>query len=217
VAPASMVEPIARAAVQLTAGRSVSGVPVSTMALMKGALRIMFWSKLRTTAAVALTGALLCGSGFLGYRAMGRQQVAPSGQEPTKRGVSDAKPASAVPSDVDSQELAALGKARMELAKKLRDLSRQLWESGETSITDYLAAQRRFDEVVAEVMVKTDADRIQLLERTVAGFKRLEDHFQVLHRAGQVRESDVLVVELGRLDAEYDLAKARARAGGHSK
>jgi hypothetical protein len=189
-ATASAVEPIVRAAVQCASNGSVSGVPTSVMALTKGALSIMFWSKLRTTAAVALTGALLCGSGMLGYRAMGRQPVSSSGQEPTKRGGSDGKPASEAPSDVDSPELAALGKRRVDLAQKMRDSAFRLYQEGEMSVVDYLAAQKRYDEVVADVTVKTDADRIRFLERQVATLKQIEDRTRELFRRAIVTRVD---------------------------
>ena len=149
----------------------------------------MFWSKLKITAAVALTGALLCGSGFLGYRAMGRQQVPASGQERTKREGPDGKRLAAPPSDVDSTELAALGQARMELAKKIHDSSFRLYQEGEISVVDYLAAQKRYDEVVAEVMVKTDADRIRFLERQVVTLKQIEDRTRELLRRRMLSSS----------------------------
>ena len=108
-----------------------------------------------------------------------------------------------------STDLEAIGQARVAVAKKLRDASMTLWQQGEISITEYLLAQKRYDEVVAEVMVKTDADRIQFLERRVAGLKQLEEAGRKLYRSGMIRQSDVFSAELARLDAEYDLAKAR--------
>jgi RNA polymerase sigma factor (sigma-70 family) len=217
VASASMVDSIARAAVLLGSGDAASGVPASVMTLMKGALRGMFGSKLKTTAAVALTGTILCGSGWLGYRAMGRQPVSPSEQERTKRERSDGKPVAAPPADVDSPELAALGKARMEVTLNMRDAAASLYQGGEASFVNYLTAQKRYDEVVADVTVKTDADRIRFLERQVSTLKQIEEFTRKRREQAQGTLFDELAAELARLDAEYALAKARAKVVSKGK
>jgi RNA polymerase sigma factor (sigma-70 family) len=219
LAATSMVEPIVQAALQVASGGSASGAPAAVTALTKGALRIMFWGKLKTTAAVALTGTLLCSTGMLGYRAMGRQQVHASapGQQPTKPGGPGAKQVAATPSGAESPELAALGRARIELARELRDSAHRLWSEGEMSLAEYLDVQERYNKVVAEVNVKTDADRIQYFERLVAGSKQLEDRVRLLHRAGHARLTDVHMIELTRLDAEYALVKAKLKVDGTVK
>jgi hypothetical protein len=152
----------------------------------------------------------------LGYRAMGRQPVSPSGQEPAKSAGPDEKRASAAPSDVDSPELAALGTRRMDLAKKMLDSAFRLYQEGEMSVVDYLAAQKRHDEVVADVTVKTDADRIRFLERQVTTLKQIEDRTRELFRRALVTQVDGDLAELARLDAEYALAKLKAKVRGQS-
>jgi RNA polymerase sigma factor (sigma-70 family) len=213
----SMVEMTVQAALRLASGEPAPGVATSVIALMKGALRIMFWSKVKTTAAVAMTGALLCGTGVLGYRAMGRQQVSPSGQSGTKRERSDVTRSAAPPSDPESAELVALGKARIELAERIRNSVFTLFKEGEATVGDYLAAQKRYDEVVAEVMITTDADRVRFLERQVAGLKQVEDHVRQLFDRGQVQRFDADRAKLARLDAEYALAKAKAKVISNAK
>ncbi len=93
----------------------------------------------------------------------------------------------------------------------------RLFHEGEIGITEYLTAQKHFDEVVADVMVKTDADRVRHLESQVAGLKQLEDRARKLHASGMIRESDVLTLELARLDAEYALLQAKLKTATTSK
>jgi outer membrane protein TolC len=118
-----------------------------------------------------------------------------------------------VASGEETPELAALGKARMEVARRMRDTAEQLYRNGQASFVNYLAMQKRYDEVVADVTVRTDADRIRFLERQVDLLKRIEEHSRQLHMAGQGTQLDVLTAELARLDAEYALTKARTKTG----
>ena len=214
-ASALLVQRVVRAAVLFASGQPVSGVSGTVMALTKGALRIMFWSKLRTTAALGVAGVLLCGTGMMGYRAMGRQQVPTSapGQQPTKEEGPAATRTLAAPSEVESPELVELGRARVEVARKLHDAAFRLWQAGEIRTRDYLDAQKRFNDVVAEVNVKTDADRVRFFESLVAGSRQIEARIRQLHSKDQVTLSDMHMVELSRLDAEYGLAKAKLKVG----
>ena len=74
-----------------------------------------------------------------------------------------------------------------------------------------LGWQNRYYEVVGEVLVKTDADRVRFLEFRVATLKRTEHFVKELFKAGQAGFPDVLAVELDRLEAEDRLETARAK------
>ena len=216
---APLVQRVVRAAVLFASGQPVPGTSGKVMALTKGALGIMFWSKLKMTVAIGLAGVLLCVTGVMGYRAMGRQQVPTSApnKQPTRHEGPAATRIVAAPSEVDSPELVELGRARVELARKLHNAAFRLWQAGEIRTKDYLEAQKRFNDVVAEVNVKTDADRIRFFESLVAGSRQIEDRIRQLHSKGQVTLSDMHMVELSRLDAEYGLAKARSKVGHPAK
>ena len=138
---------------------------------------MMFWTRLRTYAAIVLAGALLSGTGLVGYRAMGRAQApaAAAGQQPEGRAGPAAKPAAPTATGTAFSELDAIGKARVEVARKLRDAAERTWREGESGLVDYLTALKRYDEVVADVVVKTEADRIRFLERQVATLKQIEE------------------------------------------
>jgi hypothetical protein len=219
VPSASQVETTVQAALGIASGQASLGATVSAIALTEGALSIMFWSKLKTTAAAALACALLCSTGLMGYRAMGRHQLSEPAAKQQHRDSAqpEVREATQVTSGAEPPELTALGNARIEVARRMRDAAERLWRAGERSLLDYLAAQKRYDEVVADVMVKTDAERLRFLERQVDTLKRIEEYSRRLYREGQAPQLDVLTAELARLDAEYALAKAKMRAGPRTK
>jgi hypothetical protein len=216
---ASLVETTVQAAVGIASGRAMLGATASAIALMEGVMRIMFWSRLKLTATAALACALLCGTGLVSYRAMGRLQAPEpaAGRQRTDSARLDVKQAPPVAAGAEAPELAAIGNARMEVARRMRDAAELLWRNGERTLMDYLAVQKRYDEVVANVTVKTEADRIRFLERQVDTLKRIEEQTRRSYRTGQVSQLDVLTAELARLDAEYALAKAKVKAGPAAK
>ena len=93
--------------------------------------------------------------------------AAASEQQPASR-TDPRKPAAPASSHAESPELDAIGKARIGLATNCA-MRRIAVAKGEISIAEYLSVQKRYDEVVADVMVKTDADRIHFFERQLAG------------------------------------------------
>jgi len=176
-------------------------------------------NKIKTTGAIVMAGVFVTGTSPLGHRALGLPQAsAGAGKQQSGAGVApDGKVSATAPSDFESPELGAIGKARIEVAGKLRDATERLYRGGEVSIVEYLNAQKRYDEVVADVMVRTAADRVRYLEHRVATHKKIEDATRELFRRAHVTERDALTAELARLDAEYALAKARADARSSSK
>jgi RNA polymerase sigma factor (sigma-70 family) len=205
-----MVETTVQAALGLASGRAATA---SAIALTEGVLKMMFWTRLRTSAAIVLAGTLLSGAGLVGYRAMGRVQApaAPAGQQPDGRAGPAGKPAAPTATGTAFSELDAIGKARVEVARKLRDAAERQWRVGERSLGDYLTAMKRYDEVVADVVVRTESDRIRFLERQVATLKQIEEAIRKRYDSGQVTQTDVLTAELARLDAEYAVAIAKAK------
>ena len=209
----SLLETTVHAALRLASGKADIGATASAVSLMEGVLKIMFWSKFKMIVPFVLGGALLCGTGLIGYRTMGRPQAAAAAGKQQPRAQVDREGKALVPlsSGSESPELDAIGKVRIAVAEKLRDAANQQWEKGEINVLEYLTAQKRYDEVVADVTVKTDADRVQFLERGVKTLKQYEDGMREHFRHGLVSQREVLTVELARLDAEYALAKARTR------
>lgn len=120
-----------------------------------------------------------------------------------------------IPAGFESPNLEAIGKARIGIAAKLRDETKLLWQGGEINVVEYLNAEKRYGEVVADVTVKTEADRVRYLKHLIATLKKIEDATRELHRTSQATQRDILTAELARLDAEYVLAKANAQS--HSK
>jgi RNA polymerase sigma factor (sigma-70 family) len=218
VTPAALLETTVLAGLQLASGQAEIGAASSVIALTEGVLKFMFWSKLKLTAPVALASALLCGTAMIGYRAMGLPQgpEAAGKQQPRTSADLEVKPIGRPAFHSESSELNAIGKARIAVATKLRDAAKQLWQGGQINVTEYLTSQKRYDEVVADVTMVTDADRVRFLERQVRTLKQIEDGTKELFRMGSVTQQELLTTELARLDAEYALAKAKARALGNT-
>ncbi len=215
----SLLETTVHAALRLASGRADIGATASAVSLMEGVLKVMLWSKLKMIVPFVLGGALLCGTGLIGYRAMGRPQTpaAAGKQQPRAPVDPEGKPLAPLSTSFESPELDAIGKARMSVAETLRVAAYRQWQIGRISVSEYLTAQKSCDKVVADVTVKTDADRVQFLERVVKTLKQYEDVTRESFRKGMVQQFDVLTVELARLDGEYALAKAKLKARVSSK
>ena len=96
------------------------------------------------------------------------------------------------------------------IALELREFARRLLAEGETSFSDFVAAERRYLEIRLEV-TRSESDRVRFLEEELSRMKQLEKQAQVLFRNGQATQSDLKRSELARLDIEYALAKLRAK------
>jgi len=214
--PATLAEMTTHAAVQLVASRVATGTMASVGSLTEGVLRVMFWNKLKVITAGILVGGLCTGTALLAYWPAGLHQgrsPTPQAEAPAKDGAG-ASPRPIVPDSAGTQSLSPNAKARLDVAKKLRD---QMYESLQVDptrgFTEFLRWQNRYYEVVDEVLVKSDADRVRFLEHRVATLKRTENFVRELFKRGGVRRTDVLATELDRLEALDRLEKARAKIG----
>jgi DNA-directed RNA polymerase specialized sigma24 family protein len=215
---ASLAEITTHRAVQFLSSRAVTGTTASVGSLAEGALRIMFLNKLKLIAAGALAGGLLAATTILAFWSEVRQQDHPPVEPaaaPTKEG-GEVKPRPSDPASADAPTLSANAKARLDVAKKLRDAILDRWEiDPSTSFSDVLTGQNRLDEVIAEVLVKTDADGVRFLEHRLASLKRIEHFIAELRKNGFMGSAEPLSVELYRLEAEDRLEKARAKLGAN--
>jgi RNA polymerase sigma factor (sigma-70 family) len=210
--PALLEEATVLAALRIAGGRGLAQrADSSAVALMEGLLRTMFWNKLKLIATVMLTGSMITGTVLLGHRAMGIPQAA-APDDGKKRSTTAGKPEA----DLDfaafsgRESLSPALKARIEVAKELRDNMFRLWQEGELRLAEYLAWQRRYEDVVAEA-VTNDRARVQFLERRVSGTRQLEKMVAELYQKGQVSKVETLMVKLERLEAEDALGKAKLK------
>ncbi len=113
------------------------------------------------------------------------------------------------------QSLSPTAKARLDVAKKVRVQTLEWYRVDPTrwGFTEVLTWQNRYGEVVGEVLVKSDADRVRFLEHRVATLKRIEQFIREVFKNGQVSPLDVSAAELCRLEAEDRLEQARAKVG----
>jgi RNA polymerase sigma factor (sigma-70 family) len=210
--PASLTTITVENALRFAAGKGATGPMASTIALMEGALRVMFVSKLKSIAALGLAaGALIGGGALVGHGAMGRAQVATAAvkPEPVDQAGLQVQPGDEVLSG--AKRLSPSAQARIDASKTLRDTMMRRFTDGEIDAITYLQAQRRYNDVVVDVGEKTVADRVHFLELLVRGLKSFEHLAGEMRAAGRGHDIDRLVIESERLEAEEALANARAK------
>ena len=210
--PASLTAMTVENALGFGAGQGATGPMAPIIAMMEGALRVMFLSKLKLIAAVGLAGGVLIfGSALIGHGAMGRARLARAAvkTEPLNQAGVQVQPAGAIPPG--AEPLSPSAQSRVWAAKMLRDSMMRRFTDGEIDAIAFLQAQRRYNDVVIDVGVKTVADRVRVQEVLVRGLKSIEHMAGEMRAAGRGRDTDRLVIESERLEAEEALAKARAK------
>jgi hypothetical protein len=177
---------------------------------MERVLKLMFWSRFRLVAtSVLCTAGILAGSAVVGRRAMGLQWPKPDttkGQSRSSIADGGVPLGPAVPASQQSTQLTANEQARLDLAKKIRDAMLKRFSGGEIGIIEFLQWQKRYSDIVGEV-AKTDVDRLRHYESQVVIMKQLENSIREIYRKGMASETDMLVAELERLEAEGALEK----------
>jgi RNA polymerase sigma factor (sigma-70 family) len=234
--PGTVAESTTHAALRLIRDRAVVGAVASAGSLAEGVIRAMFWSKLKVIAAAMLAGGLFAGTALLAYWSAALQpgrSGAPQSEAPAKDNAggiprpivssppspqayreATSKKVSTAPAPAGAISLSPNAKARLDVAKKLRDGMHQ-WSQIDPNrgFSEVLASQNRYDEVVAELLVKTDADRVRFLEHRLDTLKRMEHFVRDCFKSARLGLPEVLAVELCRLEAEDRLEKAMAKAG----
>ncbi len=220
---AALVSNTTRAAVDVITHHAAIGSMGSIGALTEGVLSVMFWNKIKLVSGVILA------VGFVGGTALLASW--PAGEQEPRRPVQQADVATktpaggktdrAVPGTRDggpSQGVSRNGMARLHVAKKLRDETyEQFVGNPKSPFTEFLRWQNRYYDVVGDVLVNTDADRVKFLEHRLAIFKRLESFIpEMMKGENRFQGMDLDAVELDRLEIEDRLEKARAtlRASG---
>jgi RNA polymerase sigma factor (sigma-70 family) len=212
--PASVVAATVEIAVRFGAAGAVTGTTASALALTEGVISIMFMSKLKLVLAVGFaSGVLVAGTALVGHRALGHVQEAPEELKPQPPNQGGLPAGQAVPAQDSLQPLSAIAKARLDVARRIRDNTYKLYEAGMVDELAELNAQRRYDEVVDAVAVKSDADRVRFGQVRLDGLKRTEQFVRKQHAQGEKSTNDLLAVELDRLEAEDAFARAKARLG----
>jgi RNA polymerase sigma factor (sigma-70 family) len=213
--PDPLAEITAHAAVQAALGRAAIGTTASVGSLMEGALRGMFWNKVKLMAAGTLAGGLFAGTAALAYWSSGLergQAPAPKADAPANDAAA-AKPSPGAPVSAGLQSLSPNAKARLDVANKLRrwTYERSRIDPSQDFTTEFLRCQNRYYDVAQEVLVKTDADRVRFLEHRLAIVKRTEKYIKDLQKGSGTSPGEALAAELDRLEIEDRLEKAKAR------
>jgi hypothetical protein len=104
-------------------------------------------------------------------------------------------------------------KARLEVAKKLRDVRYRKFEGGQGDLEEFLVWQKRCVDLENDVILMTGGDKVRRFADQVAELKRIEKRVGDQFDQGQVQESDVQIVRYYLLEAEEALANAKDEAG----
>jgi RNA polymerase sigma factor (sigma-70 family) len=124
--------------------------------------------------------------GFLSYRAAAQRREAPA-----------------------ADPIAELTKARLDEAEKILEDTRKQFTAGTVDVATLLAAQRRFNEILID-SGGSPAERRRVLEAQVALLKQVEQAVEQKVKSGSTVAADLARARLDRLDAEIQLARARA-------
>jgi hypothetical protein len=185
-------------------------------ALTEGVLSVMFWNKVKVVCGVILAVSVVGGSALLAYW--------PAGEEEGPLAVHKADDATKKPGDGKTDEaragtpdggpaegLSRNGMARLDVAKKLRDETYELFVGNpKRPFTEFLGWQNRYYDVVGD---DTDVDRVKFLEHRLAIFKRLEDFIgEMLKGENRFQGMDLHAVKLDRLEIEHRLESEKLRA-----
>ncbi len=192
-------------------------------ALTEGVLSVMFWHKVKVVSGVILAAGLVGGTALLASWPAGDQE---GGLPLQKADDATKKPAdgkadeagAGTPDGGPALRLSRNGMARLDVAKKLRDETYELFVGNpKRPFTEFLGWQNRYYDVVGDVLVNTDADRVKFLEHRLAIFKRLEEFIgEMMKGENRFQGMDLHAVKLDRLEIEDRLEKSRAtlRASG---
>ena len=202
-------------ALKFAAGQAVTGIATSSaIAFTEGVVTIMLMSKLKLILAVVLAGGVLVGSTtLLGHRALGLLQSTPSQVKPEPKIQAGAQGSPDAPALSGQEAKSSNQNARLDVAKKMRDNMYTLYQGGTLNELAYRNAERRYDDLVGELTVKSDVDRGRFQQARVGGLKQVEQIVRKQHADGQISENDMLTIVLERLEAEDALAKAKAKLG----
>jgi RNA polymerase sigma factor (sigma-70 family) len=211
--PAGLAEATVSTIFPLAGSQAKAGAIASVLALADGVSRIMIWSKFKLLAAVVLAaGSVAGGTALVAQRGAPFFRVASAHEQSRTQAANALTGAAASPQrEPEPAPVSSIAKARLSVARTLRDMSLRLFQEGELDLAAYLAAQKRYNDVVGEETVKTEADRVRFHQTQVATLKELEQTVRELYAQGRKTQADVLTVQLDRLGAEEALARAKAR------
>jgi RNA polymerase sigma factor (sigma-70 family) len=197
--PAELAETTIKAAIVFAAGKGLAAVSAPVAALVKGALRAMFLSKVKVVVAVVLAlGLLGTGAGLLGRQA-------PAAQPPAPQQAGEEKAPARGPDRLRPLLEARVKAAEEELAVRMKE-----FEAGRGTLDICLGASRRLVEAQRDLGLKKQ-DWIAALEAHVKITKEIYDANEARFKAGRLSPADVKESEYYYLEAQIWLERARAQ------
>ena len=187
-----------RAALAFSVGRMGAGLAsASAVALSQGVLRMMMYSKLKTGLAVLLSTSFVAGSGMLAAQGPGgAPRAEPKAEAPT-----------VAQNDATGQDdLATLGKRRVEKARKRWETQLAFYNEGRITIDRLLDASQILMDAERDAD-ESRAGRLAAIRAHLDRVKEVERREMAELAAGRATAADVEEAQTRRLDTEYRLAK----------
>ena len=206
--PPALVASTIRAALAFSAGRLGAGLATaSAVALSRGVLRMMMFSKLKVGLAIFLSAGFVAGgTGMLAAQGPGAGANAPPSKpvavEPAAQKVSDP---TAVSDPFRPRPAADLAKARIDAAKQRYQAQRAFYEAGQFTNDRVVDASRRLMQVELE-SADSKAARVEAVRAHYARLKKILDREKADLAAGATT-ADIADVERDLLDTEYALTQ----------
>jgi RNA polymerase sigma factor (sigma-70 family) len=188
------------------ANGSISGsttVPVTSLILAEGVLKMMTFKKLTVIATVLLSLATLTAGGGLAVIRSSRAQQAPTREisvEEKKAPAASGQGVFLKNNDVDRQM-----QEMVELATIRYELVRQAFERGEISVEKLIDAGLELDKVELGAARNPAAARREIKERSFKRLEQLDRLMEIGVKEGKAKTADALAVKLRRMQAELDL------------
>lgn len=109
---------------------------------------------------------------------------------------------------LDEDKVKALLRERLATLQTVADLTEKAYATGNIPFTKVIESRLAVRKAELE-LCETDADRIKVLEKSVAESRQLEEVVQTLVKSGQAPQREALTAKVQRLEAEIALERAR--------
>jgi hypothetical protein len=198
----ALVASTTRAALSFASGGVGSGLATaSAVALSRGVLRMMMLSKLKVGLAVVLSTGFVAGSGMIAAQGPGGAAAPPPAKVVDR--AEDARPGEG--------DLAALGRSRVEMARKRLKTQSAYYEEGRITMDRVLDALQTLMDAELDVAT-TPAERKAAIRTHLDRIREIERHEKAELEGGRATDADVEKAQTRRLDIEYRLAKEETAA-----
>jgi RNA polymerase sigma factor (sigma-70 family) len=217
--PISLMSATVKAAAVMAAGQTAA-ISAMVVAIMEGALKSMFLTKVKYLTSVLVLIAVLCAGATVSVRVLtadisGAQEVgtsAPAAQEIPKKDLGDDSKAPSRQLGRENPKIRQLAKKRLEALTKRLDIMTNLYKLSKLSIDPLIPAFSQLFHAELDYC-ESDQERLAICERSLAVLNGYEKESELRTGVGQFMANDgFLAVVALRLEVEIAYERARAKA-----